>query len=134
MEPAVDNVPVRAYLPFDGIGSGRHAEFDLQAVCRSQTRRQILCIYDGYARALCPIGHGDGEEKALAYQFAGESSTPLRAAGQWKCLRLSKVGRAELRDGPWHAAARHEQPQSCVKEVDLDVNPESPYRPRRRIV
>src|SRR5437763_10781575 len=38
-------------------------------------RKQILCMYDSYHRELCPIilGHSQGEEKALTFQFSGDS-------------------------------------------------------------
>ena len=97
-------------------------------------RKQVLCTYDGYFRELCPIilGHTDGEEVALTYQFAGESKKHLPPGGDWKCLRLLKVRNVELRDGPWHAGDSHTQRQQCVQDVDLDVNPASPYDPKRR--
>src|SRR5690349_12225025 len=40
-------------------------------------RKQILCLYDGHPRALCPIilGHTGGQEMALVYQFAGGSKS-----------------------------------------------------------
>lgn len=97
-------------------------------------RKPIVCIYDGHPRAVCPIilGHSDGVEKALTYQFAGRSSDgPVRR--EWKCLTLAKVVNAEIIDGPWRSGERHSQSQSCVREVDLDVNPDSPYNPRRRL-
>lgn len=98
-------------------------------------RKQILCLYDGHPRALCPIilGHTKGQEVALTYQFAGDSRSGLPPGGGWKCLRLAKVRDARLRDGPWHAGAGHARAQACVEIVDLDVNPASPYRPRRRL-
>jgi len=98
-------------------------------------RKQILCSYDGYRRQLCPIvlGHRGGKEVALAFQFAGESTTRLPPGGGWRCLELARVTDAKMRDGPWHAGASHRQPQSCVEIVDLDVNPDSPYRPRRQL-
>jgi hypothetical protein len=46
---------------------------------------------------------------------------------------LSEVTDAELSDGPWRTGTSHTQPQGCVEVVDLDVNPESPYRPKRRL-
>jgi hypothetical protein len=49
--------------------------------------QQVVCIYDGRSRELCPhiIGtNKDGEEAVLAWQFAGESSGKLP---QWRCLR-----------------------------------------------
>jgi hypothetical protein len=64
-------------------------------------RKQILCMYDGYPRELCPIilGRTDGQEVALTYQFAGRGSKRLPPGGQWKCLYLSKVSDVQLRDG-----------------------------------
>ena len=99
-------------------------------------RKQIHCSYHGCRRELCPIvlGHKkDGTEAALTFQFAGESETPLPPGGAWRCLMLAEVSDVELHDGPWHAGSSHRQPQTCVDIVDLDVNPSSPYRPRRRL-
>lgn len=98
-------------------------------------RKPLFCIYDGFQRELCSIilGHSQGQEKALTYQFAGESSRGLPPGGQWRCLWLSKVSDIQLHDGPWIAGAGHTQPQGCVEVVDLDVNPSSPYQPRRSI-
>jgi hypothetical protein len=35
-----------------------------------RTRRQILCMYGGYTRELCPhiLGHSGGQEVTLAFQ------------------------------------------------------------------
>jgi hypothetical protein len=98
-------------------------------------RKQILCSYGGYHRELCPVilGSSRGEEKALTYQFGGQSESGLPPGGAWKCLFLAKVSNVELRDGPWYAGDSHTQRQRCVDIVDLDVNPASPYNPRRRL-
>jgi hypothetical protein len=98
-------------------------------------REQIVCAYDGFPRELCPVilGHSQGQEKALTYQFGGDSKSGLPRDGEWRCLWLSKVSDVRLRDGPWHVGASHRQPQGCVEEVDLDVNPSSPYHPKRRV-
>src|SRR5579864_4819172 len=103
-----------------------------QAMC---TRKQIICVYDGCDREVCAVilGHSDGREKALTYQFAGTSKSGLPPGGQWRCLFLSKVSKARLRHGPWLVGSRHSQPQGCVLVVDIDVNPTSPYHPKRRI-
>jgi hypothetical protein len=55
-------------------------------------RKQILCRYDGHPRELCPIilGHSQGQEKALTFQFGGGSSKGLPPGGQWRCLFLAK--------------------------------------------
>jgi hypothetical protein len=97
------------------------------------SRKQILCSYGGYSRALCPIilGHSQGQEKALTYQFAGQSRSGLPPAGEWRCLWLSRVSEARLQNGRWFAGSPHKQPQHYVEIVDLDVNPASPYDPKR---
>jgi hypothetical protein len=97
------------------------------------TRRQVVCTYGGYRRELCPVvlGRSDGEEKALFYQFAGSSSSRLPPGGGWKCMRIAGLKAVRLREGPWFSGSRHDQAQHCVKDVDLDVNPDSPYRPKR---
>ena len=99
------------------------------------TRRQVLCMYGGFARAICPIilGHTAGRERVLAFQFAGGASSGLQAGGQWKCFDVAGMSEVELRDGRWHSGRSHRQPQYCVAEVELDVNPDSPYDPKRSI-
>ncbi len=97
--------------------------------------KQILCVYNGRIRELCPIilGHSQGQEKALTFQFGGQSEKGLPRGGEWRCLWLAKVKDIRLRDGAWHAGDSHGQPQGCVEFVDLDVNPASPYNPKRRL-
>jgi hypothetical protein len=108
------------------------ANYDLfeQAMRR---RKQVVCMYNGHPRELCPIilGHSQGQEKALTYQVGGKSASGLPPAGEWRCLFLSKVSNAQLHDGPWLVGSSHTQPQGCVQIVDLDVNPSSPYCPKR---
>lgn len=98
-----------------------------------RARKPIACVYGGYPRELCPIilGHSQQQEKVLAYQFGGKSKSGLPPAGEWRCLWLAKVSAAELRDGPWRTGSSHTRSQGCVDIVDLDVNPKSPYRPKR---
>jgi hypothetical protein len=99
-------------------------------------RRQIVCTYQGYPRELCPIllGRTGLEEKSLVFQFAGRTSSgPVTPPGEWKCLRLKEVEDAVLRTGPWHAGTQHSAAQSCMKMVEYDVNPESPYSPAFRL-
>ena len=97
-------------------------------------RKQVLCVYNGQPRELCPVilGHSKGEEKALTYQFGGKSGSGLPQAGEWRCLFLGKVSEVQLRDGAWHTGNAHRRQQDCVEDVDFDVNPASPYSPARR--
>jgi hypothetical protein len=97
-------------------------------------RRQVLCTYQGFVRELCPIilGHTNGQEKALTFQFGGGSKSGLPPGGEWRCLSLAGVTNVRLREGRWHSGQSHRQPQGCVDIVDRDANPNSPYHPRRR--
>lgn len=98
-------------------------------------RKQIVCTYNRHRREICAVilGHTGGEEKALTYQFAGDSSSGLPPGGEWRCLTLSKLSNVELRDGPWIAGGSHSASQTCVENVDFDVNPDSPYAPTGRL-
>lgn len=100
-----------------------------------EDRKQVVCDYDGHTRELCPIilGHTKGEEKALTFQVGGGSGSGLPPGGEWRCLFLSKVKNVRLRDGSWRTGSSHTQPQGCVEDVDLDVNPDSPFNPKRRL-
>jgi hypothetical protein len=84
--------------------------------------QQIACRYDGRFRELCPhiIGtNRRGEEVVLAWQFGGESSGPLP---QWRCLKLANVSNARTREGRWHEGGSHRTTQTCVSDIDLDIN------------
>ena len=86
------------------------------------TEQQVVCVYDGRPRELCPhiIGRNkSGEQVVLAWQFAGESSGRLP---QWRCLRLAHVSDVRLREGRWHEGGSHRTEQTCVSDIDLDIN------------
>jgi endonuclease/exonuclease/phosphatase family metal-dependent hydrolase len=93
-----------------------------------ENRSPVFCTYDGHSREVCPIilGHTEGEPKALVWQFGGESSEGRLG---WKCFRVSAIKDIQLVDGEWKAGSRHQQDQNCVRIVDYDANPASPYDP-----
>jgi predicted nucleic acid-binding protein len=118
---------------FQIVRSGHSAAFRLfhQAIL---TQQQITCSYDGRDRAVCPyiLGHSEGEEKALVFQFGGASRSRLPQGGQWRCLRLASVKNIKLRQGAWHGGSRHRSQQRCVDVVYIDVNTDVPNQPGRR--
>ena len=84
--------------------------------------QQVTCSYEGRHRELCPhiIGtNKSGEEVVLAWQFAGDSSGKLP---QWRCLRLANISNARAQPGPWHEGGSHLTTQTCVSNIDLDIN------------
>jgi len=86
------------------------------------SEKQVVCTYASRSRELCPhiIGtNKSGEEAVLAWQFAGDSSGPLP---QWRCLKLAHVSAARARDGRWHEGGSHRSTQTCISDIELDIN------------
>ncbi len=101
-----------------------------------QERRQVACVYQGRPRALQPVvlGWSAGREKLLAYQVGGASSRPLTTPEtRWRCLFLDAIEAPTLRDGWAEIDASHQSGQSCLTDVDLDINPQSPFHPCRKL-
>ena len=88
-------------------------------------KKQVSCVYNGLIREICPhvIGIGkDGRETVLSFQYAGQSSTGLPPGGEWRCMRVDEMSQVSSRAGPWHTADNHSRPQTCVKEIDVEVS------------
>lgn len=98
-------------------------------------RKQVVCVYQGHPRILCPVilGHTRGAETVLAFQIGGTGSRPLPRGGAWKCMKVAEAQSATLQDGNWITGKDHGTSQTCVEIVDYDVNPDSPYSPRFRL-
>ena len=108
--------------------SATHALF-LQAM---RDERPLACTYQGYRREICPImlGRTGLEEKALVFQFGGSTSKGrIQTPGDWKCFKLDEVRDAVLIEGNWRSGSEHSEAQHCMKMVEYDVNPNSPYNP-----
>lgn len=98
-------------------------------------QRQVSCTFRSRPRvfSIIILGHTDGKEVALAWQTGGESSGRLPPGGAWRNVTLSEVTDARLLDNKPRRGTRKTGEQRWVADVDLDVNPESPYHPRRRL-
>jgi predicted nucleic acid-binding protein len=97
-------------------------------------RKPVTLTYHGVRREVCPhiLGHTNGAERALVFQFGGSTRSKLPPDGEWGCLRLSQVKDIKLRDGPWRGGNYHRTTQRCVDQVYLDVNESVPNQPGRR--
>jgi hypothetical protein len=94
--------------------------------------KQVACVLQGRPRVLSLIilGHTDGEERALAWQTAGESTGRLPG---WRNITVSEVTGGRLLDSRLQSGTRKRGEQRWIADVDLDVNPDSPYHPRRQL-
>jgi hypothetical protein len=92
-----------------------------------ENRRIIEADYNGHRRSMCPHVLGisrKGRYQCLLYQFAGGSSTGLSPPGSpdnWRCIPISELTCVEARDGEWHTASNHSRPQTCVRDVHVEV-------------
>lgn len=88
-----------------------------------QKKKPVSCTYKGLYREICPhtLGHTADHEQALSFQFAGQSSRGLPPEGEWRCMKLDDVQDAKLIAGSWHTADNHSRPQTCVKQIEFEV-------------
>jgi hypothetical protein len=91
-------------------------------------RRPITALYRGRRRLLCPHLLGWNRHRrlqVLCYQYGGDSESglkPARASDNWRCLAVENLSHVELLDSPWQTAENHSRPQTCIEEVELDVD------------
>lgn len=89
-------------------------------------RKQVTCIFHGFHREICPhvLGRGkNGEEKVLSFQFGGQSRSGLPPGGEWRCMAVGEMNDVRIVDGDWHTGVSHLRPQTCVKQIDVQVDP-----------
>lgn len=92
-------------------------------------KKQVVAMYDGLRREMCPhvIGTKNGREQALFYQFGGQSSQEVfpvdhpQAYRNWRCMFIDQLTLVEVRGGPWYSISPHTRPQTCVDQVDVEV-------------
>lgn len=87
-------------------------------------RRLIVCLYQGKRREVAPhiLGFKNRVEKALVFQFGGETNSALPPGGQWRCFTLNDVEDVTTMDGAWRSGESHSVTQACIDIVDVDVN------------
>lgn len=99
---------------------------DVYSIVRAAiaSRQQIIATYGGHRREMCPhaIGTKAGRSRALFFQFGGSSSRGLPPEGEWRCPPLAGLSDVAAVVGPWHTGASHTQAQTCIDEVDLEID------------
>src|SRR5271155_5700467 len=90
-------------------------------------RRPIAALCRGGRRLLCPHLLGWNRHRrlqVLCYQYGGDSESglqPVGATDNWRCLPVENLSQVELLDDSWQTAENHSRPQTCIEEVELDV-------------
>jgi hypothetical protein len=90
-------------------------------------KQQVIAEYNGHVREMCPhvIGFKNGREQALFYQFGGTSSSKTIVPGSkenWRCIPIDGLRIIEIREGEWHSSSDHTRVQTCVDDIDVEVD------------
>ena len=95
-------------------------------------REQVVASYDGAMREFCPHALGlKGEVRhVLGYQFAGSSKRGLPRGGDWRCFALDRLANVTSRPGPWHTDINLFNPQTCLDQIEIVVQPLPPAKGR----
>jgi len=85
--------------------------------------KSLSLVYHGHRRSVCAhvIGKKNGRPQVLTYQYAGTSSSGLPTGGQWRCMIVDQIQRVEVIDGQWKTDHNHNQAQTCVDQIDVEL-------------
>ena|ERR1017187_7364293 len=89
-------------------------------------KQQVIATYTGHRREMCPhaIGHKNGKEQALFFQFAGGTSSGQithDTKDNWRCITLALLTDISVRDGDWHTFDNHSTQSTCIDVIDAQV-------------
>ncbi len=95
-----------------------------------EERQPVVARYDGTVRVFCPhaLGTKEGRSHVLAYQIGGESTSGLPPEGNWRCFDVEKLTEVAPSDRAWRTAPNLFNPQSCLDDVEIVVQPLPPRR------
>jgi hypothetical protein len=84
----------------------------------------VRFAYAGHPREVCVHALGlnkQGREQALVFQYGGSSSSGLPEGGEWRCMTISNLVDVQIASGGWHTRNDHEETQTCVAQVDVEI-------------
>src|SRR5271169_2519496 len=87
-------------------------------------KKNIKADYHNYPRIMTPhvLGHKNGKEQCLLYQFDGQSSSatifPDNDPKNWRCVFINELKNVSAVEGKLHTCTKHTQQQTCVYDVD----------------
>ena len=95
------------------------------------SKQQVVARYGGEERVFSPhvLGTKRGIAHVLVYQYAGGSRTGLPPGGEWRCLNVDDMSEIRLEPGAWRTAPNVFNPQTCLDDVDVVVEPLPPRAP-----
>jgi hypothetical protein len=96
-------------------------------------RQQVVARYQGEERVFSPhaLGTKGGASRVLVFQYGGGSESGLPPGGEWRCLIVDDLHDIRLESGAWHTAANVFNPQTCLDDIEVVIDPLPPRGPRR---
>ena len=84
-----------------------------------EQKLQLVAVYKGKRRYLCPHVLGTKKQKAQAlfFQFGGDANSVLPADGEWRCLPLEGLEILELVEGEWYSSEHLGRYGNCIDDV-----------------
>ena len=91
-------------------------------------RQQVVATYQGEERVFSPhaLGTKGGVSRVMGFQYGGGSGSGLPPGGEWRCLNLEDLHDIRLEPGAWHTAPNVFNPQTCLDEVEVVIDPLPP--------
>lgn len=86
--------------------------------------KAVAVTYAGHRREVCAHVLGlnkNGREQALTFQFGGGSNSGLPPGGEWRCMMLGNAHDVEIIEAGWHTDNNHNQEQTCVSQIDVEL-------------
>ncbi len=86
--------------------------------------KPVALTYNGFYREVCVHALGlnkFGREQALMFQYGGGSSSGLPADGEWRCMAVANAQNVRIIEGGWRSRQDHEETQTCVAQVDVEI-------------
>jgi hypothetical protein len=98
------------------------------------SRQQVIARYDGEERHFSPhaLGTKQGKRHVLVFQYAGGSRSGLPEGGEWRCLDIDELTGIRLHSGEWHTSSNVFNPQTCLDDIEMVVDPLPPRIATRR--
>jgi len=93
-----------------------------------------MTTVDGCFARTDSAGIGKVSAGSFAISMGGASVSGLEPRGarsNWRCLAVDKLLQVELLQGSWHTAPNHSRPQTCITQVEMDVEDQPEDAPQK---
>jgi hypothetical protein len=88
-------------------------------------KRCLTAVHKGTTRRVAPHAVGfttEGVPAAFVFQYAGETTTTLPFAGEWRCMHFDDLSHVSENGDRWRSPSNYSlERQTCLGEVALAV-------------